>query len=223
MTGSRTITDDARRARLAHRHRLVADRRIDDVSRIVDDLVALHSSDPATVYLSAVVRMTSPTISAVEQALYEERSIVRHHAMRRTMWVMTRETGRRAHGAATSTIATAERKRTLDALASSPDIADPDRAFRYAQIRRLAPPRPPANLGQKLFGSTWSLADARKLELPILIITGTYDIIFPPRLMRGLHAELPSSKLVEIENAGHSPYFERPAAWNEIVLDHIGR
>jgi hypothetical protein len=43
----------ARRGRLAVRHRLLASRRTDDVAVITDGLVALHSSDPVTVYLSA--------------------------------------------------------------------------------------------------------------------------------------------------------------------------
>ena len=51
----RTVTADERRARLARRHRLLPEDRTDDVARIADDLVALHSTDPVTVYLSAMV------------------------------------------------------------------------------------------------------------------------------------------------------------------------
>ena len=52
-------------------------------------LVALHSTDPVTVHLSAMVRMVHPSVAAVERALYDDRSVVRHHAMRRTLWVAT--------------------------------------------------------------------------------------------------------------------------------------
>lgn len=120
------VSDEARRARMAHRHRLLSDRHTDDVALIADDLVALHSSDPASVYLSVFVRMREPDPEAVDAALYDERSLVRHHAMRRTIWVMTRETVRLAHGAATAKIASVERKRTARALADSTDIADPE-------------------------------------------------------------------------------------------------
>lgn len=120
------ITDAQRRWRLARRHRLIAEQRIDDVAVITDDVVALHSSDPATVFLSALVRMQAPATAAVHRALYTERSVVRHHAMRRTIWVMTPETARLAHGAATAKIAQAERKRTVAAMTDTTDIAAPD-------------------------------------------------------------------------------------------------
>jgi len=111
---------------MAQRHRLTVDGRVDDVAQIADDLVALHSSDPCTVYLSAWARMANPSIAAVESALYDDRSVVRHHAMRRTIWVMTPEVARLAHGAATAKIAAAERRRTIAALTDTTDIADPE-------------------------------------------------------------------------------------------------
>lgn len=122
------ISDEQRRWRAAHRHRLIKAERVDDVATIADDLVALHSSDPATVYLSAAIRMKRPSVAAIERALYDERSVVRHHAMRRTIWVMTPEVARLAHGAATAKVAAAERKRTLKALATGTkpgDVPDP--------------------------------------------------------------------------------------------------
>ena len=120
------ITDEQRRWRLARRHRLIPELRTDDVAAITDDLVALHSSDPATVFLSALVRMHAPSTAAVHRALYDERSVLRHHSMRRTIWVMTPETARLAHGAATAKIAQAERKRTVAAMRDTTDIAEPE-------------------------------------------------------------------------------------------------
>ncbi len=121
----RTISVEERRARLARRHRLLPGTRTDDVARIADDLVALHSSDPVTVYLSAAARMESPSIEAVEQALYDDRTVVRHHAMRRTLWVATPETARLMHGAATGKLVGPERRRTLKLLEAG-DVDDPD-------------------------------------------------------------------------------------------------
>ncbi|MDG1086961.1 MAG: hypothetical protein P8P20_04420 [Acidimicrobiales bacterium] len=59
---------EERRWRLAERHRLTESLRIDDVAAIADGLVALHSSDPATVHMSVLVRMSKPSIGAVEHA-----------------------------------------------------------------------------------------------------------------------------------------------------------
>ena len=83
------IDDENRRHRLAMRHRLVPAERTDDVLTIVDDVVAVHSSDPVTVFVSLAARMQNPSVAAIEHALYEDRAIVRHHAMRRTLWVMS--------------------------------------------------------------------------------------------------------------------------------------
>ncbi|MBA3369422.1 MAG: winged helix DNA-binding domain-containing protein, partial [Geodermatophilaceae bacterium] len=69
-----------------------------------------------TVYLSAMVRMRSPTVQAVERALYEEGTLLRQHAMRRTLWVATPQTIRRMHAAATRKLAVTEHKRTVQLL-----------------------------------------------------------------------------------------------------------
>lgn len=100
-----------RRNRIAIRHRLAPSRRTDDVVEITDGLVALHSSDPATVYLSAAARMEHPSRDPVDTALYEHRSLIRHHAMRRTLWVATPEMARIMHAAATVPIAARERRK----------------------------------------------------------------------------------------------------------------
>lgn len=118
------VTDEQRRWRMVRRHHLDPGTRVDDLAELVDDLVAVHSSDPATVYLSLLARMASPSITAIEAALYERRVLVRHHAMRRTMWVMTPNVARRAHAAATEKIAAAERKRTLNAFSEAEAITD---------------------------------------------------------------------------------------------------
>jgi len=116
----------------------------------------------------------------------------------------------------------AEVRQRAEAAGRPNDIADDARAFQYSQVRRLAPPRGPENLGDLLFGKHWDIAAARALKMPVLIVTGTYDGIFAPEMMRMLHNELKGSQLYEIENAGHSPYFERPGEWNRVVLKHLG-
>ncbi len=108
----RGMTDEERRRRLVRRHLLLPEARADVVEDVVEALVALHASDPASVFLATCVRMSSGTIADVERALYDDRTIVRHHAMRRTLWVMTPEVARMAHAGFTSKIARAERARS---------------------------------------------------------------------------------------------------------------
>ena len=134
---TRTVGVEERRARLATRHRLLPAARTDDVPAIADDLVALHSSDPVSVYLSATARMATPSLSAVEKALYDDRSVVRHHGMRRTLWVATPELVRVAHGAATRRLAGAEHRRNVKLLRQS-GVADPETWFADAREQVLA-------------------------------------------------------------------------------------
>jgi hypothetical protein len=117
------VSVEERRARLAVRHRLVPSRRTDDVVSIVDDLVALHSSDPVSVYLSATARMAHPSFEPLDAALYEDRTLVRHHAMRRTLWVFSPQAAREAHASSTVGVARIERRRLLEQLDAHPAVS----------------------------------------------------------------------------------------------------
>ena len=126
----------ARRARLARRHALTSGSRRDDVVALADDLVAVHSTDPATVYLSLLARMQRPDLDAVERALYADRALVRHHSLRRTLWVASRPMTRRLHSAATLGLLRQERRRTTALLADN-GIDDPERWIDRARLRTL--------------------------------------------------------------------------------------
>lgn len=84
----RSITVAERRARLAHRHRLAPSARGTDPADITASMVALHATDPATVYLSVSARSIGLTPADVERALYDDRTLLRMLAMRRTMFVV---------------------------------------------------------------------------------------------------------------------------------------
>ena len=115
----RTITVAERRARLGRRHRLTAGDRTDDVAAIATSMVALHCSDPAAMYLSAMARMRDPSITAVSDALHEERTVLRQHAMRRTLWVLTAGMARLAHASCTVALAGREWKRLVTMVEDS--------------------------------------------------------------------------------------------------------
>ncbi|WP_327114677.1 winged helix DNA-binding domain-containing protein [Nocardia sp. NBC_01730] len=83
----RSIDAAERRARLAVRHRLATTERSNRVAEIARSLVALHATDPATVFLSVAARGGDLEPAAVERALYEDRTLLRMLAMRRTMFV----------------------------------------------------------------------------------------------------------------------------------------
>ncbi|MFB8280563.1 winged helix DNA-binding domain-containing protein [Nocardia colli] len=83
----RSIDVAERRARLAVRHRLAAANRSDQVAEIVRSMVVLHATDPATVFLSVGSRSNTLAPPDVEQALYDDRTLLRMLAMRRTMFI----------------------------------------------------------------------------------------------------------------------------------------
>lgn len=82
-----SISTAQRRARIGVRHRLAGAHRGADPLKIVRSLVVLHATDPATVHLSVAARGHDLGPAQVERALYEDRSLVRMLAMRRTMFV----------------------------------------------------------------------------------------------------------------------------------------
>jgi hypothetical protein len=107
----RQITDAERRARLGARHRLAPATRAADVRDVADSLVALHSTDPASVFLSANARMNGGTVAHVEEALYDDRSLVRILGMRRTLFVVPLALVPIVHAACTRAIAATQRRR----------------------------------------------------------------------------------------------------------------
>jgi hypothetical protein len=109
----RRIDVAERRARLARRHRLAPGHRAADVVEATASMVCLHGTDPATVYLSAHARVEDMTVAELDRALYEDRSLVKHMAMRRTLFVFARETLSVAQAGASLRVADAERRRLV--------------------------------------------------------------------------------------------------------------
>jgi hypothetical protein len=109
----RVFSTEERRARLVLRHHIAPATRAAGVVEVARDLVGLHSSDAASVYLAAWARIGDFEASALERALYVERSLIRILGMRRTMFVVPTELAPILHVAASLPLATRERRRLL--------------------------------------------------------------------------------------------------------------
>jgi hypothetical protein len=118
------ITDEERRTRLAGRHLLST--RAEEPVAVARALVGLHATDPATVLLAATARMDPPDGSALERALYEERSLVRLLGMRRTMFVVPVELAGVIQSAATKDIAVKQRSSVMRLIALAGVGVEPD-------------------------------------------------------------------------------------------------
>jgi hypothetical protein len=122
----RRIDVDERQARLAVRHRLAAEARSDDPVEVARDLVAVHSTDPSSVYVAAWVRMNDGAVADVERALYEDRTLIRLLGMRRTVFVTSLDVAPVIQAACSRGVAARERRKLLGFLAESevaPDAA----------------------------------------------------------------------------------------------------
>lgn len=118
------IPDVERRRRLARRHGLVAP--VDSVPAVADALVGLHSSDPASVYLSVWARMDGIKVEDIESVLYDTAELVRMWAMRRTMFVVPPELGQIMYRAATCDVVTSEWRKLRKWVVANHDFRDPD-------------------------------------------------------------------------------------------------
>ena len=87
----RHVSDDERRARLAGRHALAPTARVDSPEAATRAMTVLHATEPATVYLSCWARVESLEVEDVDRALYDDRSLVKQLAMRRTLFAFPRD------------------------------------------------------------------------------------------------------------------------------------
>ena len=87
--------------------------------QLADDLVGIHSSDPATVYLAAWTRIEGLTRDAVNRSLYEDRSTLRLLGMRRTMFVVSNPLAAVMDAACTRALAGPQHRRVEKLLADN--------------------------------------------------------------------------------------------------------
>lgn len=194
----RQITDAERRARLAVRHSLAPSARVDDPEAAVCRLSVLHATEPATVYLSLWARVRGLTVADVDRALYEDRSLVKQLAMRRTLFVFPRDLLPAAWGSASARVAAMLRTR-LAKEAVTHGLADDgaawlDRAMR-ATVARLA--------GGEEIPATRLREEVPELAGHLEVAAGKkYGGRFPiaPRVLAQLAVE---AAIVRGHNAGH--------------------
>jgi hypothetical protein len=106
----RRVGDDERRARLARRHALHPDHRVGTVEAVAEAMVALHATEAASVHLAVAARRDC-RVADVERALYEDRSVVKQLAMRRTLFAFPRDLLPAALASSAARVAATERAR----------------------------------------------------------------------------------------------------------------
>lgn len=104
------------------------------------------------------------------------------------------------------------------ALASDYHLVNPAGAFLYLELSAFNSDLERLGLFQHLFApeALVPMAQAAQLTMPVLVVSGSKDLIWPPQVLRELCDQLPDARFVELD-AGHSPYFENPEAFNAAV------
>lgn len=105
------IDDEERRRRIAVRHALAPSARRCDVVGVTRAMTVLHATEAATVHLAVAARAEGVTPSDVDAALYDDRSVVKQLAMRRTLFVFPRDLLPAAWGSASARVARALSRR----------------------------------------------------------------------------------------------------------------
>lgn len=113
------ITDEQRRTRLARRHAVSPATRVSDPVAAARAVVALHSTEAASVHLAVAARVDGATVADVDRALYEERSVVKQLAMRRTLFAFPRDLIPAALGSASDRVAAALSSRVARTIAEN--------------------------------------------------------------------------------------------------------
>lgn len=211
-TATRRITTAERRARLGLRHRLAAGHRAAGVVEAADSVVCLHATDPATVFLSARARVEGMTCADLERALYLDRSLIKHLAMRRTLFVFPRPRLADAMAAASHRVAGQERRRLAQFVEASGLQPDGERWLKAVSRQVLT------TLAD---GAERTYADLRR-EIPLLDGWIAYGegktwggtMAVGPRVLTALSA---AGTIVRATNAGRwttsRPRWTAMAAW----------
>ncbi|WP_406603322.1 winged helix DNA-binding domain-containing protein [Nocardioides dongkuii] len=105
MWAVRHVTDEERRARLARRHGLAPAHRYDEAVAATRAMTVLHATEAPSVHLALHARVADLAVADVDRALYEDRSLVKQLAMRRTLFVFPRDLLPAAWGSASARVA----------------------------------------------------------------------------------------------------------------------
>ena len=186
-----------RRARLARRHGLAPGLRAGGVVEAAERVVCLHGTDPATVYLSAWARVDGFAVADLDRALYADRTLIKHLAMRRTLFVFPRDVLGVAQAGASERVADAERRRLIRDVEKAALYPDGERWLSEAGAKVL----------DALSGGREATSSELRAEIPLLEGSMTYgegkswggQVAVGPRVLTTLSA---AGQIVRASNDG---------------------
>ena len=193
----RLVSDVERRRRLAVRHALAPGHRAADPEAATAAMTVLHATEAPSVYLSLWARVDGLRIADVDRALYDDRTLVKQLAMRRTLFVFPRDLLPAAWGSASARVAAALRARLVKEVEQG-CIADDGAAWLETACA--------ATLARLADGDELSAARLREqvaeLDGRLDIGRGKYaaNVTVAPRVLTQLGVE---ARIVRGRNGGH--------------------
>ena len=194
----RHAPDDERRARLARRHAIAPGTRVADPVAATRAMTVLHSTEPATVYLSLLARVDGLIPEDVDRALYEDRSLVKQLAMRRTLFVFPRELLPAAWGSASARVGEQLWKRLVKEVERGGVAEDGTTWLRTASAAVLERLADGSELSAQQLREEVAEVDGRVEVSPGKAYGGSFPIA--PRVLTQLAVE---GRIVRGHNGGH--------------------
>lgn len=208
----RHVSDGERRHRLASRHALAPGHRATDPVSATRAMTVLHATEAPSVYLSLWARVEGLTVADVDRALYDERSLVKQLAMRRTLFVFPRDLLPHAWGSASARVATTQRARLVKDVEAAGIAADGGAWLDAAGAATLARLADGSELSAQELREQVPELDGRIVVSPDKAYGGSFPIA--PRVLTLLAAE---ARIVRGSNAGHwrtaRPRWTLTSAW----------
>ncbi len=111
----------------------------------------------------------------------------------------------------------AERSGVHAALGPRAASEQPALSVLFQQVADLNPPLSPEQR-TLVHDSSGELVDGPiEFPVPVAFVAGTEDIVVAPETIRAASLLVHSARYIEIERAGHSVYFERAEAFNDVL------
>ncbi len=97
----------------------------------------------------------------------------------------------------------------------------PSLHFLYEEIAALNQ-MTPQQLGATMRAAgTIAVEALATLTIPVRFIAGEEDIVIPPAVLDAAAKHIAGASVIRVPEAGHSVYFERPAAFNALLEDFL--
>lgn len=132
-----SIADDERRRRIGARQHLAREARAADPVTAAGDLVGIHATDPASVYLGLRARVSGLTPDALPTALYDDRTLLKILGMRRTMFVTPVDVAAVVQAGVTLALHAAQRRRLIGMIRDAGITDDPEAWLTRAEAEAL--------------------------------------------------------------------------------------